>query len=115
MPAGTDAEQLLPAEDAYRRSIFHVYISKKEIFHKLVRKIKDAIKFQMEKNELYTFIEIHPEGMDYASEIANALREYGYKVWVLGKDELENINKDVDNKVNKTTMFMLVMWDKVYE
>lgn len=114
-PTVSDSEKLLPAEDAYLRSTFHVYITKKEIFHKLVRKIKDAIKFQMEKNDLYAFIEIHPEGMDYAPEIANALREYGYKVWVLGKDELESIHKDIENKVNRTTMFMLVIWDKVYE
>lgn len=112
MPTSTGDNTLLSADDAYLRATYHEYTNRKKLFHELVQRIKDRIKTRMEQNTLYAFIEIEPETMNYTEEIADALRGYGYQVWNLGKNELEQLCPD--NPVNKTTMFMLIMWDKVY-
>ena len=112
LPSGTSDNKLLSAEDAYLRATYKEYTSKKKLFHDLVQRIKDRIKGHMEQNTLYTIIDIEPEMMNYTDEIVNSLSSYGYQVWCLGKNELEQLNPNV--KVNKTTMFMLIMWDKVY-
>lgn len=113
MPSSASDNALLNADDAYLRATYREYTNRKKLFHELVARIKDRIKSRMEQNTLYAFVEIEPETMNYTEEIANALREYGYQVWILGKTELENLCPA--HKVNKTTMFMLIMWDKVYE
>ena len=112
MPSSTTDNALLSADDAYLRATYREYTNRKKLFHELVARIKDRIKSRMEQNTLYAFIDIEPETMNYTEEIADALRSYGYQVWILGKNELEQLRPD--NPVNKTTMFMLIMWDKVY-
>lgn len=112
MPSSTTDNALLSADDAYLRATYREYTNHKKLFHELVARIKDRIKSRMEQNTLYAFIDIEPETMNYTEEIADALRSYGYQVWILGKNELEQLRPD--NPVNKTTMFMLIMWDKVY-
>lgn len=112
IPSSTGDNTLLSADDAYLRATYREYTNRKKLFHELVQRIKDRIKTRMEQNTLYAFIDIEPETMNYTEEIADALRGYGYQVWILGKNELEQLCPD--NPVNKTTMFMLIMWDKVY-
>ena len=112
MPTSAADNALLSADDAYLRATYHEYTNRKKLFHELVARIKDRIKSRMEQNALYAFISIEPETMNYAEEIADALRGYGYQVWIIGKNELEQLRPE--NPVNKTTMFMLIMWDKVY-
>ena len=112
MPTSAADDALLSADDAYLRSTYHEYTNRKKLFHELVARIKDRIKSRMEQNALYAFISIEPETMNYTEEIADALRGYGYQVWIIGKNELEQLRPE--NPVNKTTMFMLIMWDKVY-
>ena len=112
MPSSANDNALLSADDAYLRATYREYTNRKKLFHELVARIKDRIKLRMEQNTLYAFIDIEPETMNYTEEIADALREYGYQVWILGKNELEQLRPE--NPVNKTTMFMLIMWDKVY-
>jgi len=104
--------KLISADEAYLRATYKEYTSRKKIFRELVQLIKDKIRINMEQNKLYTLVEIEPEMMDYVEEIKSSLSNYDYQVWILGKTELENLNPEV--KVNKTTMFMLIMWDKVY-
>lgn len=113
VPSSQNDNALLNADDAYLRATYREYTNRKKLFHALVQQIKERIKTRMEQNTLYAFIAIEPETMNYTDEIAAALKEYGYQVWILGKNELENLCPDT--KVNKTTMFMLIMWDKVYE
>lgn len=113
VPSSQNDNALLNADDAYLRATYREYTNRKKLFHALVQQIKERIKTRMEQNTLYAFIAIEPETMNYTDEIATALKEYGYQVWILGKNELENLSPDT--KVNKTTMFMLIMWDKVYE
>ena len=112
MPTSAADNALLSADDAYLRATYHEYTNRKKLFHELVARIKDRIKSRMEQNALYAFISIEPETMNYTEEIADALRGYGYQVWIIGKNELEQLRPE--NQVNKTTMFMLIMWDKVY-
>lgn len=112
MPTSAADNALLSADDAYLRATYHEYTNRKKLFHELVARIKDRIKSRMEQNTLYAFISIEPETMNYTEEIADALRRYGYQVWIIGKNELEQLRPE--NPVNKTTMFMLIMWDKVY-
>ena len=112
MPNSAADNALLSADDAYLRATYHEYTNRKRLFHELVARIKDRIKSRMEQNNLYAFIDIKPETMNYTEEIADALRGYGYQVWIIGKNELEKLQPE--NPVNKTTMFMLIMWDKVY-
>lgn len=112
MPTSAADNALLSADDAYLRATYHEYTNRKKLFHELVARIKDRIKSRMEQNTLYAFISIEPETMNYTEEIADALRGYGYQVWIIGKNELEQLRPE--NPVNKTTMFMLIMWDKVY-
>lgn len=112
MPTSAADNALLSADDAYLRATYHEYTNRKKLFHELVARIKDRIKSRMEQNALYAFISIEPETMNYTEEIADALRGYGYQVWIIGKNELEQLRPE--NPVNKTTMFMLIMWDKVY-
>ena len=112
MPTSAADNALLSADDAYLRATYHEYTNRKKLFHELVARIKDRIKSRMEQNTLYAFISIEPETMNYTEEIADALRGYGYQVWIIGKNELEQLRPE--NQVNKTTMFMLIMWDKVY-
>ena len=112
MPSSATDNALLSADDAYLRATYHEYTNRKKLFHELVARIKDRIKLRMEQNTLYAFISIEPETMNYTEEIADALRGYGYQVWIIGKNELEQLRPE--NPVNKTTMFMLIMWDKVY-
>ena len=112
MPTSAANNALLSADDAYLRATYHEYTNRKKLFHELVARIKDRIKSRMEQNTLYAFISIEPETMNYTEEIADALRGYGYQVWIIGKNELEQLRPE--NPVNKTTMFMLIMWDKVY-
>ena len=112
MPSSATDNALLTADEAFLRATYREYTNRKKLFHELVSRIKDRIKSRMEQNTLYAFIDIEPETMNYTEEIADALREYGYQVWILGKNELEQLHPD--NSVNKTTMFMLIMWDKVY-
>ena len=113
MPTSAADNALLSADDAYLRATYHEYTNRKKLFHELVARIKDRIKSRMEQNALYAFISIEPETMNYTEEIADALRGYGYQVWIIGKNELEQLRPE--NQVNKTTMFMLIMWDKVYQ
>lgn len=113
MPTSAADNALLSADDAYLRATYHEYTNRKKLFHELVARIKDRIKSRMEQNTLYAFISIEPETMNYTEEIADALRRYGYQVWIIGKNELEQLRPE--NPVNKTTMFMLIMWDKVYQ
>lgn len=113
MPTSAADNALLSADDAYLRATYHEYTNRKKLFHELVARIKDRIKSRMEQNALYAFISIEPETMNYTEEIADALRGYGYQVWIIGKNELEQLRPE--NPVNKTTMFMLIMWDKVYQ
>lgn len=113
VPTSSSDNALLTADEAFLRATYKEYTTRKKLFHTLVQQIKERIKIRMEANALYAFVAIEPETMNYAEEIANALREYGYQVWILGKTELENLCPA--HKVNKTTMFMLIMWDKVYE
>lgn len=110
--AAPDNSQLIDAEDAYLRVTYREYTTKKKIFHDLVASIKDKIRSRVEQNSIYTFFHIQPEMMDYAEEIAKTLREYGYQVWVIDKEVLNTLQPETP--VNKTTMFMLIMWDKVY-
>ena len=112
VPSSQNDNGLLSADDAFLRATYKEYTTRKKLFHALVQQIKERIKSRMEQNTLYAFIVIEPETMNYTDEIAEALRGYGYQVWILGKTELENLCPDT--KVNKTTMFMLIMWDKVY-
>ena len=112
MPTSAADNALLSADDAYLRATYHEYTNRKKLFHELVARIKDRIKSRMEQNALYAFISIEPETMNYTEEISDALRGYGYQVWIIGKNELEQLRPE--NPVNKTTMFMLIMWDKVY-
>lgn len=112
MPSSTSDNALMSADDAFLRATYKEYTNRKKLFHELVQRIKERIKTRMEANTLYAFIEIEPETMNYVDEIASALREYGYQVWILGKNELESLCNE--HNVNKTTMFMLIMWDKVY-
>ena len=112
MPSSATDNALLSADDAYLRATYHEYTNRKKLFHELVARIKDRIKSRMEQNALYAFIGIEPETMNYTEEIADALRGYGYQVWIIGKNELEQLCPE--NPVNKTTMFMLIMWNKVY-
>ena len=112
MPTSAANNALLSADDAYLRATYHEYTNRKKLFHELVARIKDRIKSRMEQNTLYAFTSIEPETMNYTEEIADALRGYGYQVWIIGKNELEQLRPE--NPVNKTTMFMLIMWDKVY-
>ena len=112
MPTSAADNALLSADDAYLRATYHEYTNRKKLFHELVARIKNCIKSRMEQNTLYAFISIEPETMNYTEEIADALRGYGYQVWIIGKNELEQLRPE--NPVNKTTMFMLIMWDKVY-
>ena len=112
MPSSTTDSALLNADEAYLRATYKEYTNRKKLFHELVQRIKERIKTRMEANTLYAFVEIDPETMNYTEEISEALRGYGYQVWILGKTELEQLRPD--NPVNKTTMFMLIMWDKVY-
>lgn len=112
IPTGVSDNKLLTADEAFLRATYKEYTSRKKLFHELVARIKDRIKGRIEQNSLYTLIDIEPEMMNYVDEIKSTLSEYGYQVWVLGKTELEHLNPDVN--VNKTTMFLLIMWDKVY-
>lgn len=107
-----DGEKLLKAEDAYLRATYGEYTNKKELFHRFLRRIKENIKYRTEQQYTWTFLDITPEVLDYGNEIAAALREYGYQVWFIGKEELETINQD--NKVNRSTAFLLITWQKVY-
>ena len=109
---GTDDSGLIDADAAYLRVKYKEYTTRKRLFNNLLTSIKGHIKTRVEQNALYTLIEIQPELMDFAEEIAAALRQYNYQVWVLDKEVLSKLQPDTP--VNRTTMFMLIMWDKVY-
>lgn len=103
---------LVNAGDAYLRVKYKEYTTLKKLFALLLSDIKNHIKTRIEQGALYTLVEIQPELMDYAEEIAAALRQYDYQVWVLDKQVLNQLQPDTP--VNRTTMFMLILWDKVY-
>lgn len=103
---------LVNAGDAYLRVKYKEYTTLKKLFALLLSDIKNHIKARIEQGALYTLVEIQPELMDYAEEIAAALRQYDYQVWVLDKQVLNQLQPDTP--VNRTTMFMLILWDKVY-
>lgn len=107
-----DGSGLIDADAAYLRVKYKEYTTRKRLFNNLLISIKQHIKSRVEQNALYTLIEIQPELMDFAEEIAKSLRQYNYQVWVLDKEVLTKLQPDTP--VNRTTMFMLIMWDKVY-
>ena len=110
--SSNDGTDVISADAAYLRVKYNEYTSRKRLFSELLKNIKERIKTRVEQGTLYTVIEIQPELMDYAEEVANALRQYDYQVWILDRNVLTTLQPDTP--VNRTTMFMLIMWDKVY-
>lgn len=113
MPSTGSENKLENADDAYLRATHTEYVSRRKMFQHLVQRVKESIHSRVAQHAKFCIVDIDPEMIMYIGEIKSALQEYGYSVWTLGKNELEQL--EPNNKVNRTTMIMLIMWDKVYE
>lgn len=106
---GNASDQLPSAENAYLRATYNEYTDKKRILSKRLKSIKETIVNRSEANHTWAFVQIEPELSECINDIKESLSKYGYKVWILGKSELEKLQPTV--QVNKTTLFLLVIWD----
>lgn len=106
---GNASDQLPSAENAYLRATYNEYTDKKRILSKRLKSIKETIVNRAEANRTWAFVQIEPELSECINDIKESLSKYGYKVWILGKSELEKLQPTI--QVNKTTLFLLVIWD----
>lgn len=112
---GISSEELsgvIPAEDAYIRSTYGTWTTKKAMLKSLISEINSTIKMRIENGKIYAVISIIPEIMNYANQIADTYKTYGYQVYVLNKDTLKLIDDTLE--INNTRTMLLFMWDKVY-
>lgn len=113
MPASLKPKtSTLDAETAYLKAVYGKYTSTEEIISELIQSIDERIKSRVEQGALHTLVEVNPEIIDYAGQIAKIYKDKGFQVWPLDKAALAAIDPAIP--VNKTTMFLLIMWDKVF-
>lgn len=108
-----DINALIPAEDAYLRATYGKWTNKKVMLKELINKINESIKVRLEDNHLYTLVPVYPEIMDYASQIAEVYKSYGYQAYVLNRESLKKIDSSIS--VKNTRTLLLILWDKVFE
>lgn len=108
----TSTGGFVKADDAYVKAKYGGFTTEKHMFATLLTNISERIKNQVEQNQMYTMVPILPELMGYVKEVAGSLKQCGYQVWILDQNALNKLQPK--NRVNKTTMFLLILWDRVY-
>lgn len=102
------------AQDSYLKTTYGKQTSKTELVKDVVERINKKIEYSTSPNvRKYWCIEtVDSEIMEYADEIAEAYRKYGYKVWILSRNSLEKLVPE--QKIDNSMMWILVTWDKVF-
>ena len=108
-----ETQGIIPAEDAYLRATYGKWTNKKAMLKELITRINESIKARLEDNYLYTVVPVYPEIMDYANQIAEAYKTWGYQAYVLNRDSLKKIDDSITAKTTRT--LLLILWDKVFE